>query len=61
VVAPGKVGVTRAPPERQVGMTPYSDDESLEDLAARRAQLRKAAEELHRKAEETVRQARELR
>lgn len=55
-----RVGVSRAPPERRQDGAAYSDDEDLEELVARRAQVRKLAEELHRKAQETVRQARQL-
>ncbi|MBI5544910.1 MAG: hypothetical protein HY901_13550 [Deltaproteobacteria bacterium] len=61
VVAAPRVGVTRTPPERRFGLAPYSDDESLEELVARREELRKVADDMHRKANEAASKARDLR
>jgi hypothetical protein len=53
-------GFSRTPPDRQSGLSAYSDDESAEELEARRAQIRALADDLHRKAEQTSRKARDL-
>ncbi len=54
-------GVTRMPPQIAGKLSAYSDDETLEELEARQAQLRKLADQLHTRALEAERQARELR
>jgi hypothetical protein len=55
------VGVTRTPPERRAGLAPYSEDESLEELAARRLELKKLADDMHQKAAEAAQKAKSLR
>jgi hypothetical protein len=59
-IEPPRSGFSRMPPERRNPVSPYSEDESIEQLEVRRRQLRALADELHRKAEEAARQAREL-
>lgn len=54
---PLKVEITRTPPERRGGAVAWSEDESLEELAARREKLRALADELRRKGDEAVKKA----
>jgi hypothetical protein len=51
----------KSPPERRGERAPYSDDESLEELASRRGKIRALADEARRRADEMARRARELR
>jgi uncharacterized coiled-coil DUF342 family protein len=51
---------TKAPPDRRV-VAPYSEDETLEQLAARRDQVKKLADDMHRKANDAVSKAKDLR
>ncbi len=60
-LAPAAVGVTLAPPERRGGAAAYSEDEGVEELAARRAARRTLADAVHQKAEETAQRARSLK
>ena len=53
-----RAGSLKMPPERRAGASAWSEDESVEELTARQAQLRSLADELHRKAGETAKRAR---
>jgi len=52
--------VSRAPLERRTEAAAYTREETLEELTARRENLRSIADDLHRKAEETARRAKDL-
>lgn len=52
-------GISRAPPESQ-GVAAYFDDETIDELEAREAELRARADELHRQAEAAALKARDL-
>ncbi len=53
-------GALQWAPDRRAGAA-YSEEESLEDLAARRAKVRALADDARKRADDAVRRARELR
>jgi hypothetical protein len=56
-----RAGSLEMPPDRRFDGRPFSEEESLEALEARRGKIRALADQMHRKAEETARRARELK
>jgi len=56
-----RVDVSKNPPERRAGIAAYSEDESLEELAARRAELKKLADQMHQKADDAAQKAKSLK
>jgi len=60
-VAAPRVDVTQTPPERRTSIAPYSEDEGLDELLGRRAQIQKIADEMHRKATEAAEKAKALK
>jgi hypothetical protein len=54
-------GVTTSQPDGRAAVAPYSEDEGLDQLAARRAQLKKLADEMHQRADEAARRAKDLK
>ena len=53
--------LSKAPPDRRVGVAPYSEDEGVDELVARREQLKKLADDMHRKADDAVAKAKTLK